>query len=186
MTPSLFHCTLGCVFCWRAQSGDRFWRVSLFKVFLLQAVFLWVISLALQWGQLAPRPDHFTALDIAGLGLWCVGFFFEAVSDWQLARFKADPDNKGRVMDKGLWAFSRHPNYFGETLLWWGVFLIVLATPSSGWTIISPVIITAVLLKMTGVPLMEKTIVHTRPGYREYIARTPAFLPRFPRRKPGP
>ena len=168
---------------WRAASGERFWLVSLFKVFVLQAVFLWAIALALQWGQMSPQPAKLTWLDYLGLGLWGVGFFFEAVGDWQLARFKANPNNKGQVMDQGLWAYTRHPNYFGETLIWWGIFLITLATPGSWWTIVSPIIITVVLLKMTGITLMEKTIVHTRPGYNEYIARTNAFIPWFPKKK---
>jgi len=170
---------------WRQKSGDRFWLVSLFKVFILQAVFLWLISLALQWGQMSDMPSGLVWLDYMGLGIWIVGFFFEAVGDFQLARFKADPDQKGRVMDRGLWTYSRHPNYFGECLIWWGVFLIALATPSSFWTIISPIIITTVLLKMTGVTLMEKTIVHTRPKYRDYIARTNALIPWFPKKKVG-
>jgi steroid 5-alpha reductase family enzyme len=86
-------------------------------------------------------------------------------------------------MDQGLWAYSRHPNYFGECLIWWGIFLIALATPSSLWTVVSPIIITTVLLKMTGVTLMEKAIVHTRPKYRDYIARTNTFFPWFPKKK---
>jgi steroid 5-alpha reductase family enzyme len=168
---------------WREKSGRRFWLVSLFKVFLLQAVFLWVIALSLQWGQVARIPACFTPLDYIGAALWTVGFFFEAVSDRQLARFKANPANKGRVMDRGLWAFSRHPNYFGESLIWWGVYLIASATPNGAWTLISPVLITSVLLKMTGIPLMEKSIVHSRPGYKAYIARTSAFFPWFPKKK---
>lgn len=168
---------------WRQKSGDGFWLVSLFKVFILQAVFLWVISLALQWGQLSGHPSGLIWLDYVGLGIWIVGFFFEAVGDFQLARFKADTDQKGRVMDQGLWAYSRHPNYFGESLIWWGIYVIALATPSGWWTIISPVIITTVLLKMTGVSLMEKAIVHTRPGYRDYIQRTNAFVPWFPKKE---
>jgi len=167
---------------WRKESGDRFWLVSLFKVFILQSIFLWMIALALQWGQLSSQPARLTWLDYLGLGLWMIGFFFEAVGDWQRARFKAIPKSKGMVMDQGLWAYTRHPNYFGETLIWWGIFLITLATPGSWWTIVSPLIITVVLLKMTGVTLMEKTIVHTRPGYSEYIARTNAFLPWFPKK----
>ena len=169
---------------WREKSGDRFWLVSLFKVFVLQAVFLWAIALALQWGQLSSLPAGFTWLDGLGLAVWGVGFFFEAVGDRQLARFKADPANRGRVMDRGLWAYSRHPNYFGEALMWWGIFLVALATPESGWTIVSPIIITVVLLKMTGVPLTEKQIVRTRPGYSAYIRRTNAFFPWFPRKNP--
>jgi steroid 5-alpha reductase family enzyme len=168
---------------WRKAGGRRFWIISLFKVFLLQALFLWVIALAIQYGQISPKPEHFTWLDFLGLILWMIGFVFESVSDWQLARFKADPTNKGKVMDRGLWAYSRHPNYFGEFLIWWGIFLIALSTPKSWWTIVSPLIITTVLLKMTGIPLTEKTIVKTRPGYREYIKRTPAFFPRFPKKK---
>ena len=167
---------------WRRASGDRFWIISLFKVFLLQALFLWVIALTIQYGQMPPHPVHFTWLDFAGLFIWLIGFSFESISDWQLARFKADAANKGKVMDRGLWAYSRHPNYFGESLIWWGFFCIVLSTPNSWWTVISPVIITAVLLKMTGIPLMEKTIVETRPGYRDYIRRTPAFIPWFPKK----
>ena len=168
---------------WREESGNRFWLISLFKVFVLQAIFLWAIALSLQWGQMSPQPPQLTWIDYLGVSVWALGFFFEVVGDWQLARFKSDAANKGRVMDQGLWAYSRHPNYFGECLVWWGIFLITLATPSSLWTVISPIIITTVLLKMTGVTLMEKTIVHTRPKYREYIARTNAFIPWFPKRK---
>jgi steroid 5-alpha reductase family enzyme len=168
---------------WRKKSGDRFWVVSLYKVFLLQAIVLWTISLVLQIGQLAPKPDQFIWLDILGVFIWVLGFFFEAVGDWQLASFKADPSNKGLVMDRGLWAYSRHPNYFGEFLIWWGFFVITLSTPNNWWTVISPLIITAVLLKMTGIPLTEETIVKTRPGYRDYVQRTSAFVPWFPRKE---
>ena len=167
---------------WRRESGGRFWLVSLVKVFVLQAVFLWTISLALQWAQISTVPDRFTAWDFIGLAAWVIGFAFEAFGDQQLARFKADPGNKGKVMDQGLWAYSRHPNYFGESLMWWGIFLIALSTPAGWWTVISPVVITTVLLKMTGVTLMEKVIVNTRPGYSDYIARTNAFIPWFPRK----
>ena len=162
---------------WREKSGDRFWLVSLFKVFLLQALFLWVISLVVQMGQTAPRPANLTWLDALGTFVWLGGFIFESVGDWQLARFKADPANKGQVMDRGLWAYTRHPNYFGEFLIWWGIFLITLATPGSWWTAICPIIVTAVLLKMTGIPLTEEALVKRRPGYDNYIKRTSAFVP---------
>jgi steroid 5-alpha reductase family enzyme len=167
---------------WRRASGESFWIISLFKVFLLQALFLWVIALAVQYGQIPAQPAHLTWLDFLGVIIWLIGFGFESVSDWQLARFKADAANRGKVMDRGLWAYSRHPNYFGESVVWWGIFLIALSTPNSGWTVISPLVITAVLLKMTGIPLMEKTIVDTRPGYRDYSRRTPAFIPWFPKK----
>ena len=165
---------------WRKKSGDRFWIVSLFKVFLLQALFLWIIALALQIGQLSTTPAALTWLDLLGTIVWMAGFIFESVGDWQLARFKSDPANKGRVMDRGLWAYTRHPNYFGEFLVWWGVFLVTLSTPNSWWTILSPLIVTAVLLKMTGIALTEKALVENRPGYRDYIKRTSAFVPWWP------
>ena len=168
---------------WRKKSGERFWLISLFKVFLLQAIFLWVISLVLQFGQLSPTPNRFIWLDMLGFFVWGAGFLFEAVGDWQLARFKANPATKGQVMDQGLWAYTRHPNYFGEFLIWWGLFLITLSTPNSWWTIICPLIVTAVLLKMTGIPLTESTIVKSRPGYKDYIKRTSAFVPWFPRKE---
>ncbi len=168
---------------WRKASGERFWIISLFKIFLLQALFLWVIALGIQYAQVSAAPPHFIWLDLLGFIVWTIGFVFESVSDWQLAQFKADPTNTGKVMDRGLWAYSRHPNYFGDFLIWWGIFLIVLSTPKSVWAVVSPLIMTAVLLKMTGVPLTEKTIVATRPGYREYIKRTRAFFPWFPKKE---
>jgi steroid 5-alpha reductase family enzyme len=168
---------------WRKESGERFWIVSLFKVFVLQAVVMWCISLAPQVGQLAAVPARLTWLDALGSLTFTVGFLFESVSDWQLLRFKSKPENKGRVMDRGLWSYSRHPNYFGEFLVWWGIFLVALATPGSWWTVVSPLIVTAVLTKMTGIPLTEKTITHTRPGYAAYADRTNAFFPWFPEKR---
>jgi steroid 5-alpha reductase family enzyme len=168
---------------WRKESGERFWIVSLFKVFILQAVFMWFISLSPQFGQISATPNQLTWLDIMGASIWAIGFFFETIGDWQLAHFKTNPENKGKVMDKGLWAYSRHPNYFGECLVWWGLFLISFSSPGNWWTIISPIIVTIVLLKMTGIPLTEKTIGDKRPGYREYIARTNAFIPWFPKKE---
>ena len=163
---------------WREKSGGSFWWVSLFKVFWLQAVFLWTISLVLQKAQLSPLPARLTLLDAMGVTVWAVGFVFEALGDFQLARFKADPANQGRVMDRGLWALSRHPNYFGEFLIWWGFFLVALATPDGWWTVVSPVIVCLVLLKMTGVPLTEAALKQRRPDYQAYIQRTSAFFPR--------
>jgi steroid 5-alpha reductase family enzyme len=165
---------------WRQASGERFWLVSLFKVFWLQAVFLWVIALVVMIPQMAPQPTRLTAWDWLGAAVWLLGFAFESVADRQLQRFKDDPRNTGQVMDRGLWRYSRHPNYFGESLIWWGMFFIALAVPGGGWTLISPVIITLVLLKMTGVPLTERTTMERRPGYRDYMRRTSTFVPWFP------
>jgi steroid 5-alpha reductase family enzyme len=168
---------------WRAKRGASFWWVSLFTVFLIQAVLLWLISLAVQFGQISPAPARFTGLDFLGSLVWAAGFTFEAVADWQLARFKADPANRGKVMNRGLWAYSRHPNYFGESLIWWGLFLVALATPYGWWALISPVVITFLLLKVSGVVLLEKDIVARRPEYQEYLETTSAFIPWFPKRR---
>ena len=138
----------------------------------------------MQLAQVSPQPASLTGLDFLGALLWFTGFVFEAVSDWQLARFKTDPANRGRVMNRGLWAYSRHPNYFGETLIWWGIFLIALPTPYGWYALVSPVVITFLLLKVSGVTLLEKDIVERRPEYREYLETTSAFIPWFPKRRP--
>ena len=167
---------------WRKQYGEKFWWVSLFTVFLFQGALLWIISLVAQAGQWPSKPDRFIWLDGAGLLLWVVGFFFEAVGDYQLAAFKKNPANRGKAMAQGLWRYTRHPNYFGECLMWWGIFLVTLATPGSLWTIVSPLTITFLLLRVSGVTLLERTIVETRPDYREYQQRTSAFIPWFSKR----
>lgn len=166
----------------RKRIGDRFALVSLFTVFGLQGALMWLISLPLQFAQLSLEPARLTWLDFFGAALWAIGLSFEAIGDWQLAKFKADPANKGKVMDRGLWAYTRHPNYFGDALLWWGFFLIALATPRGWWTVISPVLMTTLLMKVSGVALLEKTLVKTRPEYRDYVKRTSAFFPMPPKR----
>jgi len=168
---------------WRAGHGRRFWWVSLFTVFGVQALLMWVISLSFQAGQISKIPAQFTGFDGLGLLIWIGGFLFEAIGDRQLSRFKADPANKGKVMDRGLWAYTRHPNYFGEMLMWWGIFLIVLSGPGRLWTIISPLTISFLLLKVSGVTLLEKTIVETRPSYADYKARTNTFFPWIPKKR---
>ena len=144
---------------------------------------MWAISLVLQVGQISAIPARLVIWDFQGAIVWTVGFIFEAVADWQLYRFKAEPDNKGKVMNKGLWAYSRHPNYFGESLVWWGLFLITLATPGSFWVVICPLLITFLLLKVSGITLLEKTIVDSRPEYKEYIKNTSSFIPWLPKKE---
>lgn len=168
---------------WRRQYGKSFWWVSLLKIFLLQSIILWIISLTVQMGQISAQPASFTRFDYLGVFFWCIGFFFEAVADWQLARFKSNPDNQGQVMDKGLWALSRHPNYFGEILVWWGLFIISLSTFAHLWTVISPLVITYLLLKVSGVPLLESGLKKRNPEYDAYIQRTSAFIPLPPKKK---
>jgi steroid 5-alpha reductase family enzyme len=168
---------------WRQRYGASFWWQSLFRVFWLQAVLLWLIALAPQAALFSPTPATFTWADRLGTLIWLVGFTFEAVADWQLARFKADPANRGLVMEQGLWRYSRHPNYFGETLVWWGIYLIALANPHNWWTVISPVTITFLLLKVSGVTLLEKDLPERRPAYRDYQERTSAFVPWLPKKR---
>lgn len=166
----------------RKRIGDRFALVSLFSVFGLQGVLMWVISLPLQFAQLSREPARLTWLDFLGAALWFIGLSFEAIGDFQLTMFRINPANKGKVMDRGLWAYTRHPNYFGDALLWWGFFVIALGTPRGWWTVISPVLMTTLLMKVSGVALLEKTLVKTRPEYRDYVQRTSAFVPMPPKR----
>lgn len=168
---------------WRQEHGDRYWYVSFVTVFMLQGVLLWLVSLASQFAQLAATPDHLTWWDLGGGVVWAGGWLFESLGDWQLLRFKQQPANAGKIMDQGLWAYTRHPNYFGETMVWWGLFVITLGTPGGVWLIISPLLITGLLLKVSGVALLDKTMLATRPQYREYMARTSAFVPWFPKRR---
>ena len=165
----------------RARHGERFRWVSLCMVFGLQGALMWVISRPLQIAQVAPVPARLTWLDAMAVLVWVIGFSFEAVGDWQLARFKANPGNHGKVMDTGLWAYTRHPNYFGDAVVWWAYFAFALATPGGAWTILSPVIMTFMLMRVSGVALLERKLVKTRPQYAEYRRRTNAFVPWFPK-----
>jgi steroid 5-alpha reductase family enzyme len=167
----------------RRHHGERFRWVSLATVFGLQAVLQWIIALPLLVAQLLPGARPLGALDGIGVALFATGLFFEAVGDLQLARFKADPANRGRVMDRGLWRYTRHPNYFGDCLVWWGLFAIAAATPAGPWMMASPLLMTFLLLRVSGVALLERSLVHTRPAYRDYIERTSAFFPRPPLRR---
>lgn len=170
---------------WRTQHGKKFWWISLFKVFLLQAILLWVISLALQTAMIMQFPVRLVWTDALGTIICMGGFLFEAVADWQLRRFKSTPGSRGKIMDQGLWAYSRHPNYFGESLVWWGLFIIAMADISNVWTLVSPVLITFLLLRVSGVSLLERHIRKRRPGYEAYVERTRAFIPWLPRKRDG-
>jgi steroid 5-alpha reductase family enzyme len=161
----------------RAERPDTFPGRSLVTVFLFQAFLIWLISLPVQVAQIHPKPAGLTVLDLLGLGIWAMGFSFEALSDRQLRIFLADPANRGKVMDKGLWRFSRHPNYFGDSLIWWGIFLVATATPGGWVTLLSPILMTFLLMRISGVPLLEKALAERREGYREYMERTSAFFP---------
>ena len=166
---------------WRQENGAAWWWRSFFQVFALQGLLMWLISIPLLAAQWAPAPARLTALDFLGTALWAVGFFFEAVGDAQLSRFRAQPANKGRVLERGVWRYTRHPNYFGDAAQWWGFFLIAAAA-GGWWTVFSPALMTVLLLRVSGVALLEKTL-EAKPGYREYIERTSAFVPLPPRKK---
>ena len=161
----------------RARNEPNFPIKSLYLVFVLQAVLAWLISTPLLAVFTYDRGT--TWLDIAGLAIVLFGVVFEAVADQQLARFKADPANRGKVMDRGVWRYTRHPNYFGEFCAWWGFF--VMALPLGPWSFVSPLIMSVLLLKVSGVALLEKDIGERRPAYRDYILRTNAFFPGPPK-----
>jgi len=165
----------------RTAWGERFPVVSLVTVFLLQGVLMWIVSLPVQAAVSARTPAALGVLDVAGIALWAVGLTFETMGDWQLARFRADPSNRGRVMDQGLWRYTRHPNYFGDCCVWWGLFTVALATPAGGWTIVGPLVMSVLLVRVSGVPMLERSLRRRRPGYEAYVRRTSAFVPWPPR-----
>jgi steroid 5-alpha reductase family enzyme len=166
----------------RARNQPGFAFKSLYLIFALQMLLAWIVS-APTLAALA--GDHaFGPLDAAGIAMALVGLVFEVVGDAQMASFKANPAHRGRVMDRGLWRYTRHPNYFGETCFWWGIWLVALGAGggAAAWTVLSPLLMTVLLLKVSGVALLEKDIAERRPAYRDYIARTNAFVPGPPRR----
>jgi steroid 5-alpha reductase family enzyme len=168
---------------WRQEHGGAWWWRSFFQVFVLQGVLMWLISLPLLAGLHSPQPAALTLLDWLALPVWGMGFFFETVGDWQLERFKADPASRGKVLDHGLWRYSRHPNYFGDAAQWWAFFLPALAT-GAWWTFFSPLLMTYLLVQVSGVALLERSLAERKPGYREYMETTSAFIPWPPRRRP--
>jgi steroid 5-alpha reductase family enzyme len=158
----------------RARNEPNFAFKSLYLVFGLQGVLALIVSLPLLAALASPREAN--GLDAIGIAVCAFGILFETVGDWQLAAFKGDPANRGRVMDRGLWRYTRHPNYFGECCVWWGFWLIAVAA-GGAWTVVSPLLMSVLLLKVSGVSLLEKDIGERRPAYRDYVARTSAFWP---------
>jgi steroid 5-alpha reductase family enzyme len=170
----------------RARNQPHFQIKSLYLIFAFQALLAWIISLPLLGAILnsgaaaSAHSNSLGVLDMAGTALWLVGFSFEAGGDWQLARFKADPANRGKVMDRGFWRYTRHPNYFGDFSVWWGLYLIA-AGAGAWWSIIGPIGMSVLLMRVSGVTLLEKDIGERRPQYADYIRRTNAFFPGPPR-----
>lgn len=171
----------------RDKRPRTFARWSLVWVFWLQGLLGLIVALPLILGQWAHRPaplpdaPFLSIIEISGLLLFAFGLAYQAIADQQLAAFKRDPRNRGAVMDRGLWRFSRHPNYFGEATLWWGLYLFTLPLPDARLALIGPLLITVLLLKVSGVSLLESTIKERRPAYADYIRRTNAFIPGPPR-----
>ncbi|KJS05682.1 MAG: hypothetical protein VR73_11940 [Gammaproteobacteria bacterium BRH_c0] len=162
----------------RERNSPGFWWKSYFIVFVLQAVLAWVASLGIYGALLS--LGSLDVVTVVGLAIALTGFVFEAVGDWQLAAFKSDKANAGKVMDSGLWRYTRHPNYFGDCCFWWGIAMVALAG-GHWWALVSPLLMTVLLLKVSGVSLLESDIAERRPQYREYIQRTSAFIPWKPR-----
>ena len=158
----------------RRRNEPHFWLKSLYLIFVLQAVLACLVATPLIAAAASLREWGW--LDTLGLIVVCGGIAFESLADWQLTRFKSDPQHQHAVMDRGLWRYSRHPNYFGEFCIWWGFYLIALAA-GAWWTIVSPLLMSVLLLRVSGVTLLEKDIGERRPAYRDYIARTSSFVP---------
>ncbi|MFN0038514.1 MAG: DUF1295 domain-containing protein [Burkholderiales bacterium] len=163
----------------RSRNQPHFKWKSLYLVFGLQGVLAWIVSAPLVIAIAGARPLGW--LDAFGIALFFIGFVFETLSDFQLARFRGQPANRGKVMDRGLWRFTRHPNYFGEFCVWWGFYLLALSA-GGWWAVVSPLLMSVLLLKVSGVTLLEKDIGLRRPQYQDYIARTNAFFPGPPRK----
>ncbi len=165
----------------RKRWGPRFPLISLVTVFLVQGVLMFLVSLPVQLGQTSETPSLGPLAWIGG-ALWLVGLFFEVVGDAQLTRFRRDPASAGVVMDKGLWRYTRHPNYFGDACVWWGLALVAAETTVGRWGLIGALVMTVLLRRVSGVTLLEKSLSKRRQGYDEYVARTSPFLPRPPKR----
>ncbi len=163
----------------RQNNEPNFWFKSIYIIFGLQAVLAWIVSMPL-FGAIESKA-LLTRLDVLGGMLFTLGFVWETIADWQLSIFKANLSNKGKVLSTGLWRYSRHPNYFGECCVWWGFYLIA-AAGGAWWTIAGPILMTLLLLKVSGVALLEKDISERRPAYVNYIKNTNAFFPGFPKK----
>ncbi|MEJ2402399.1 MAG: DUF1295 domain-containing protein [Xanthomonadales bacterium] len=166
----------------RRNNEPHFWLKSVYIVFGLQAVLAWFVAMPAVAAAASPAPLGW--LDALAVAIWGVGMLFEVVGDWQLMRFQRNRASGDQVLDTGLWRYTRHPNYFGEALLWWGIYLLA-AGAGAWWTLASPVLMTFLLLRVSGVALLEKDIADRRPKYRDYIRRTSAFIPLPPKSSPN-
>jgi steroid 5-alpha reductase family enzyme len=165
---------------WRSENGASWWWVSYFKVFLLQGLIMWIVAAPILSLRVTDGIPPLSAIDLFAASIWTVGWVFETLSDLQLTRFKANPGNKGKLLTTSLWKYTRHPNYFGDALQWWAFYLIA-ANTGAWWTIFSPLLMTFLLIKVSGVTLLEKTMV-SKPGYEDYMKKTSSFFPLPPKK----
>lgn len=165
----------------RKKYGDKnYWWISFFQVFLLQGILLMLVSITLLGANYGTVSDKLNIFDFIGIFLWIIGISFEAGGDYQLAKFKNNPANKGRVLDKGFWKYTRHPNYFGDSAVWWA-FAFFSVAAGSYWQIAGAILMTLLIIKVSGVALLEKTLKGAKLEYTEYIRKTNSFLPWFPK-----
>lgn len=164
---------------WRKEWGKWFYLRSYFQIYILQGILLYVVVFPVLFINLNTGIE-FGTLSVVGLAVWLLGFSFEVVGDAQLAQFIKNPENKGKLMQSGLWAYTRHPNYFGEVTLWWGIWLLALSLPYGWITILGPLTITTLILKVSGVPMLEKKMAEN-PEFVEYKRRVSTFFPLPPR-----
>jgi steroid 5-alpha reductase family enzyme len=167
----------------RKDFGEkRYWWISYFQVFFLQGILMWLISAPLLAALFYGREISLGWLDYLGILLWIIGVTFEAGGDFQLARFRANPENKGKVLNSGFWHYTRHPNYFGDATVWWGYACFCVAA-GSYLPVLGSLLMTALIIKVSGVSLLEKTLKNSKPQYVDYVQRTSAFIPWFPKKK---
>lgn len=166
----------------RKKYGEkRYWWVSFFQVYLLQGILMWIISTPLLGVNLYASATALHWLDYLALLLWVVGFLFEAGADYQLSKFRKDSTKKGTVLNTGFWRYSRHPNYFGESAMWWAYALLCISS-GSYWLVTGSILMTLLIIKVSGVVLLEKSLKEAKPQYKEYIRKTSSFIPWFPRK----
>jgi steroid 5-alpha reductase family enzyme len=165
----------------RNYGPERYWWISYFQTFILQGVLMMLVSLPLLGANAGTQTDHLNWLDYLGILVWLIGFAFEAGGDFQLTRFKQNPENKGKVLNSGFWKYTRHPNYFGDSAVWWS-FAIFSVASGSYWQITGSLLMTLLIIKISGVALLEKSLKNTKHQYREYIQKTSSFFPWFPKK----
>jgi len=165
----------------RKYGPERYWWISYFQTFLLQGVLMMLVSLPLLGANTGIQTGRLSWPDYLGILVWLIGFTFEAGGDFQLSGFKQNPENKGKVLNTGFWKFTRHPNYFGDAAVWWS-FTLFSAAAGSYWQIAGSILMTLLIIKVSGVALLERSLNDTKPEYREYVRKTSSFFPWFPKK----